>query len=102
MLTIRSSLRSWSICILRSVDFLGIDPGLLVYKKEDDKNHRGHLKMIQMLKRRRGGQKACKTHFSSHRRYKECFGQQPDLYREINQFAAAVDSHLYTGPGQIN
>lgn len=85
------------------MDFPGIDPVLLVYKKGDDnKSHGGHLKMVQMLKRRLGGRKACKTHFSSHRRYKGCFGQQPDLYREINQFAAAVDSHLYTGPGQIN
>lgn len=49
-----------------------------------------------------GGGESCKTHFSSHRRQKECFGQQPDLYQKINQFAAAVDSHLYTGPGQIN
>lgn len=57
--------------------------------------------MVQMLKRRLGGREACKTHFSSHRRYKGCIGQQPDLYREINQFTAAVDSHLYTGLGRL-
>lgn len=29
-------------------------------------------------------------------------GQQPNLYQGIHQFAAAVGSHLYQGPGQIN
>lgn len=59
--------------------------------------------MVQMFKRRLGGGKKPVKQIAVHiEGRKKCFGQQPDLYQRINQFAAAVDSHLYTGPGQIN
>lgn len=53
-----------------------------------------------MFKRGRGSVKQISVHTEGRKRKR--LGQQPNLYQGINQFAAAVDSHLYQGPGQIN
>lgn len=61
--------------------------------------------MGHMFKRRRGGGgvepvKQISVHTEGRKRKR--LGQQPNLYQGIHQFAAAVGSHLYQGPGQIN
>lgn len=61
--------------------------------------------MVHMFKRRRGwggGGPVKQISVHTEGRKRKRLGQQPNLYQGMNQFAAAVDSHLYQGPGQIN
>lgn len=61
--------------------------------------------MVHMFKRRRGwggGGPVKQISVHTEGRKRKRLGQQPNLYQGMNQFAAAVDSHFYQGPGQIN